>query len=93
MTKRDDWPKTRKSNTIFNSQEVAIVNKGFRDGIPVKDIARQLGCSSKTIYDRYKKLRGGVRQHHSEKKALEEKRIEKVKFDPTSRFYKSNFEL
>jgi hypothetical protein len=49
VTKRDDWPITRTKQSRFTAQEKEFIRERYKDGWPAKAVAKQLGCSSRTI--------------------------------------------
>lgn len=81
---RDDWEKPRSKGTHLTDDELVIVREGYRTNRGIKDVARELKCSSRTITKYYglfgaEGLRRGSERpvHRQPNKA---------------RFYTSNFE-
>ena len=92
VTKADDWTYTRTRSQHFDAGELALIAKRFREGASPIDVARELRCSSRVIYTRFRQLRGG---EPVRRKAPKPETLARPKSPPVnreSRFYRSNFE-
>lgn len=56
MSTPESWIKPRDCATRFTPAEIELVRKAHADGRPVKDVARELRCSVRTVEVRYAKL-------------------------------------
>lgn len=87
----DNWEKPRGHHEHFTNAELEAIGKGLRDGIPAKDMARKLKCTTRSVQIRYRQLRGETTQHFRYRKAAPRPKAPPA--DRASRHYKSNFEL
>ena len=80
---KDDWEKPRSRGTHFTDAEKVRLREAFDAGIPAREIARELQCSSRIAAGYYAQFAcAGVLA-----RTLQPKRR------PVSRFYKTDFEL
>jgi DNA invertase Pin-like site-specific DNA recombinase len=90
---KDDWGKPRSNGTPLTAEEIKRVRTAFNQGRHVRDIARELQCSRRTVDKYYAEFRGRPNVRH---KPLYRQLIHAPKPAPAaaqSRFYKSNFEI
>lgn len=83
---KDDWEKPRSRSQHLTEAEIALLRKAFSSRRTIKDIARELQCSSRTVSKYYGFFRAeGIPQGPQRRP-----------FDPAShrasRFYSSTFE-
>lgn len=80
----DDWEKPRSHGTHLTESEIDQIKQAYIDELMVRDIARELKCSSRVAYKYYSLFRAeGVRQKTDLQKTAQ-------KIGP--RYYRSNFE-
>lgn len=81
---RDDWVKTRSRGVHLSDDEIAFIRKGYREDRTIRDVARDLKCSSRNVTKYYGFFRAeGVVKGSATPKKL----------PLPDRFYKSSFEL
>jgi hypothetical protein len=84
---RDDWEKTRTTNTHLTGAEIAQLRTAFNCGRKPRDIARELKCSSRIAAKYFAQFRCS-----SYRRPVPDTSIRSVAVSGP-RFYKSNFEL
>lgn len=50
---KDDWVKPRSRGQHLCEDEIATIKHGYRNGRTVRDLARELKCSSRTVAKYY----------------------------------------
>lgn len=89
---KDTWPKARTRQQHFTADEVAYVECSYLAGLPVATVAQYLGCASRTIYMRYKVLRGEANERKPRRSTARVIRQEpKVPAPKPDRYYRSSF--
>jgi FixJ family two-component response regulator len=87
MAQGDDWSIKRHHGQHFTDAEREVIRKGFFDGRPAKDVARELQCSTRVIHTHYGLYRCETPVRHRTPAQKPKKRTASE-----SRFYRSNFE-
>ncbi len=82
---RDDWEKPRSRSMHLTEDEIAFIREGYRAGRSIRDVARSLKCSSRTVVKHYGFLTASGIPRGEEKPT--------VSVPPRkTRFYTSSFE-
>ena len=64
MNDRDDWEKPRGKGGHLSAPELAKVQEGFQHRRHIRDVARELKCSSRTVTKYYGLFRAeGIEQN------------------------------
>jgi transposase len=65
---QDDWPKWRRGGAHLTDEELLFIRRSKRAGYKIKDVAKALSCSSRTVELHYGKMgdwrRGRQRRPH-----------------------------
>ena len=89
---KDDWPYIRNQGRHFTPAEVDLIAKRFREGAKPRDVARELQCSSRNIYIRYRQLRGDGNAPSYFRNLQKVERPKRTPANREARLYRSNFE-
>jgi hypothetical protein len=85
---REEWSKSRSHGMHFNDDEMELIRKAFTENRHPRDVARELGCTMRSIQRYYQKFRGNddKPRHYN----IMRSRFQKPKLP--QRHYQSSFE-
>ena len=96
---RDDWEKPRSKGVHLTPDEKARLRIAYNSGRAIRDIARELQCSSRVVAKYYASFRAANPLSKNKSRVANPvarpitRALAEPRYVPGPRFYKSNFEL